>query len=309
MPSLIEQLQGEALNPATSIADLLRKAYLVAMKLGLDDARQWIDHETNGYPPEAEVPSYRQMQGRPTYWNPFHGYQEIQFESAEEHEAFSRIHNRQPIGEIEPLLASDGDSFRCHYPPNIVMAMQRNARLPLQQVGLAIGRHHLARILDGVRNRVLVWATQLELAGVKGEGDLSFSGRDKELAAGVTYNVNMGPGSVIGAVGSVADQATVTATVNSPEVMRELASLADQVAKYAGQMGLGAQETAQLEAHAAELKQELALTAPEPTKVKRLLLSIRSLANNVAGNVIANGIVSAMTRPEIAAFLSHVLPH
>lgn len=116
----------------------------------------------------------------------------------------------------------------------------------------------------------------------------------------------MAPGSVIGAVGHVADQATVSATINQTEVLRELASLADQMSRYAGQMGLGEQDRAELESRAAELKQELAQASPQPSRIKLLLGAIRSVAENVAGNLIATGILNTIARPEIAAFLKQI---
>jgi len=43
MASLIEQLQREALDPSTSITNLLRKTKLAAMKLGREDAARWVE--------------------------------------------------------------------------------------------------------------------------------------------------------------------------------------------------------------------------------------------------------------------------
>lgn len=94
MASLIEQLQAEALNPATSVEDLLRKAYLVATKLGLSDAKQWIEHELNGYPPSTEVPAYRVIKGQPNYWNPYRGWSEIGFANPENQRAASQVDSR-----------------------------------------------------------------------------------------------------------------------------------------------------------------------------------------------------------------------
>jgi hypothetical protein len=50
MQSLLLQLQGECLDSSVSIPDVLRKALVVARKLGVKDFQTWIEKALNGYP-------------------------------------------------------------------------------------------------------------------------------------------------------------------------------------------------------------------------------------------------------------------
>jgi AbiTii len=45
MPSLILELESDAMNPATRISDLLRKAKAVSKKLHALEIQKWIDCE------------------------------------------------------------------------------------------------------------------------------------------------------------------------------------------------------------------------------------------------------------------------
>ena len=69
MASLVLELQQLAMSKDQDVKDLLRKALVVATKLGLEDFRTWCDGEMKGY--EIEVPQYRKVQGELKAWNPF----------------------------------------------------------------------------------------------------------------------------------------------------------------------------------------------------------------------------------------------
>lgn len=49
MSKIVIELQQEALKSDFDILNLLRKAYLVARKLKLNEFEKWIDSELNGY--------------------------------------------------------------------------------------------------------------------------------------------------------------------------------------------------------------------------------------------------------------------
>ena len=49
MSSLVLELQRDAIDPSVSPLNLLRKALIVARKLGIVEFQQWIELELNGY--------------------------------------------------------------------------------------------------------------------------------------------------------------------------------------------------------------------------------------------------------------------
>ncbi len=68
--SLVEQLQLAACDNATSVADLLRKALLVASKLEVPAVPEWIRKELSGYGDGGDVPPYRRVHGVVRAFNP-----------------------------------------------------------------------------------------------------------------------------------------------------------------------------------------------------------------------------------------------
>ena len=55
----LENIQAALVDHNTSIASTLLKIRLLAAKLGSDELTEWIKYEAEGYPNDAEIPTYR----------------------------------------------------------------------------------------------------------------------------------------------------------------------------------------------------------------------------------------------------------
>jgi hypothetical protein len=59
MPTIVEQIQRDALDTTIPVSTLLRRVKLAAAKLGIPSVESWVDAELNGY--TASVPDYRMV--------------------------------------------------------------------------------------------------------------------------------------------------------------------------------------------------------------------------------------------------------
>lgn len=59
-PSLVEQIESDALDSSASLADALRKCVALGGRAGSADLRDWATRELTGYP-GTEVPEYRKI--------------------------------------------------------------------------------------------------------------------------------------------------------------------------------------------------------------------------------------------------------
>ena len=180
---IIQQLQSIAADSESQLSDLLRKALIVATKLGLKEFREWIESELNGYQAD-NVPDYRRLRGNLLAHNPYRGL--IPFVLPDDlMDMVCNIPAKQPVGEIEHLVRDaerTGRSPRLQLGPSQVRTLCefQQSQFPLMPV-LTVSPTQLAGIIHGVRNRVLDWALRLEALGILGEG-LSFSQQEKEKA-------------------------------------------------------------------------------------------------------------------------------
>ena len=63
MSSIVIDLQDEILSSDCDIVQILRRAHVIAVKLGLKEFDQWISYELNGYPDQNTCPDYRKIRG------------------------------------------------------------------------------------------------------------------------------------------------------------------------------------------------------------------------------------------------------
>ena len=57
--SLLHQIQESVVQDGSNLGSVLLKLRLLASRLGSDVLEEWVKHESEGYPKEAEVPPYR----------------------------------------------------------------------------------------------------------------------------------------------------------------------------------------------------------------------------------------------------------
>lgn len=191
MGSLVHELQHEALQPEVLVATLLRKALVVASKLGMDEFRAWVERELNGYDDATDAPSYRSMFGQIRGREPNRGtWVPIQFENSEQGEMLSWRKTQQPVSEIEHMLARGDKGTVLHMPLPLELQRRLTDNFKLEtEVALFTSQSALAGVLDAVRNVILNWSLKLEADGILGTG-LTFSKAKKEAATHSPQNVN-----------------------------------------------------------------------------------------------------------------------
>lgn len=185
MESLVHELQRDALDRSIHITDLLRKALLVSKKLKIKDIEEWINNELNGYP-GGSTPDYRQVYGELKALNPYRGWIPVMV-GKDLRDIICCQNIFLSVSQIENLSAnSEGGSF-------VYKFQADQARIIMKLIGeefetaLYIPTHHLIRIIDTTKTKILEFALDLESKGILGEG-LIFSKEDQQLAQTITYN-------------------------------------------------------------------------------------------------------------------------
>ncbi len=74
MPTLVEKLQLDAMDPNVRVTDLLRRVKFTAVQLGLGKVEDWVEQELNGY--HGPTPDYRTVFGRPMSHHPYRGWED-----------------------------------------------------------------------------------------------------------------------------------------------------------------------------------------------------------------------------------------
>jgi AbiTii len=191
MTGLVEEIQAQAIDRHASVANLLRKVKLAAVKLKLEAAVEWVEQELNGYASAADVPDYRVIRGSIFSHSPYHGQVAI---SGDPKTIIMLSTQKlcEPIASLEDLVVDKAGGS---------LMIKLDERITHQINEWNGGRHFpiyvhftssvIVSIVDRVRNMVLDWAVTLEQQGIFGEG-ITFTMAEKEKAAAAGMTINIG---------------------------------------------------------------------------------------------------------------------
>ena len=188
MPSLVLELQQEALRSNIQVADLLRKALTVATKLNVHEFQEWSKMELYGYK-QNQLPEYRKVTGEVSTQNPYRGWIPVIFDNPETTRILSQRYVGQSVGELENMIANskEGRKLTIPYDPELLKHLVINEWDSVPT--LIIGDVQIFGILESVRNIILEWTLKLEQDGILGEG-LTFTQEEKQKASSTTYNID-----------------------------------------------------------------------------------------------------------------------
>lgn len=290
MPSLITELQRDALDHRVRLSDLLRKAKTIAFKLELPEFEKWVENELNGYPP-GEVPGYRIIHGKVEYLNIVHGWYPITFRDTKTEEAFSKQRVFQCIAELESL--SEVAAGRQLQIPlsNEAQQLLMQATGCDEQMAVRIPSTAVVGVLDAVRNALLEWSLKLEKAGVLGEG-MSFSDEERWKAheTGTVFHIGT-IGTFTGTMGSGSGDFAVQGDIINADSKSAILDLIGKIRSSEAQLGLEPSSARKLGETLDALENEVGSHKPAAARVQGFLMTIRNIAEGAAGTLAAQGIL------------------
>jgi hypothetical protein len=294
MPSLVEELQRDALNKNISVTELLQKCLVLATKLEIDEFASWARLELDGYI-GRNVPAYRVIHGEPQVFNPYHGYQPMFFEDPDDKEFISKMPFNQPIGEIDHLLAHANKAGSGNFSVSFAPANEKNLidmmGLPMKP-SLRVSTSHMHGILDAVRKVILEWSIKLESDGILGEG-MSFSREEKEKAHSVTYNIkNYIHGNIDHSQIQVESANSFQKGSFQDVDLFELKKIISSLKKSLDDLGIEGDIRDELISEIHTLEAQTDSPKPKASILRESLISVRKILESAAGNLVASGLLS-----------------
>jgi hypothetical protein len=286
LAGLVLELQSDALNKEVRCSDLLRKALVVSRKLGIDSIEGWIQYELNGFPLKCDaIPDYREIHGLIKIWNPYHGWQPLNFGDPKQAERLSTRRIMQPVGELDALLENKGSrDLQVPFPQHIVNTLMKGMSVPLQPT-LHVSHTEIVGILDAVRNTVLEWALELEKKGVVGEG-MTFSKKEKQTAGQVfnkiTYNIGSMENSQL-----QQDSPGASQIFNVGADSSQLIEFVSKIKASVKELGLDSDSEKELNSEILTIEIQSKSPKPKSNIIFESLKTIRSVLEGAAGSVVA----------------------
>ena len=190
MNSIVLDLQSEIISPNCDIVSVLRKAHLIAVKLGLTEFDKWLSLELNGYHNGENIPEYREVRGILKAFNPYCGWIPAMLDDTEIEKTICTVRVPNSISEIISLSNKSSNGLVSEFVGERLNILNRvfDSPLPMRYAvhlsGTAVGD-----IVERVKNTILEWTLQLEYEGILGE-NMQFNISEKERAQSIPQTIN-----------------------------------------------------------------------------------------------------------------------
>ncbi|MGO9646834.1 MAG: hypothetical protein ACLPOO_02150 [Terriglobales bacterium] len=170
--SLLRDIQNAALDSTVHLPDLLRKCKVLAVRLGNEDLKRWVDSELNGYGEDDSLPAYRsfRVESHGDFFGPAgSGLRNAPIPLSCLPEKFVEMlfthHSREPISAFADLVSKGtSGSFRVPWPADLVAHVGQDIYeyMNCASAWQVIPRGAIVGILDTVRSRILNFALEIE---------------------------------------------------------------------------------------------------------------------------------------------------
>ena len=214
--SLLDEIRSDLTNQSANLSNTLRKAKILASRIGLDEFREWVDSELSGYSDRDKLPSYRKF--RPTNLGTYYGPSQQTVENA----VLPTFNLPDPVRDfaeklmffdgVGALEAQGGEDSQIKWPQEMVMLARDSVKLGggfvLADAHQPVPAYLVTGILDQVKNKLLDFILALEENNVTAE-DLDNQAVATEVARNLFHIYVYGDRNIV-ATGEQVDQRVTT---------------------------------------------------------------------------------------------------
>ena len=188
---IVIDMQREALDSNSDVVSLLRKAHVVARKLGLKEFGKWVNNELDGYASDDQIPDYRIVEGEIRAWNPMRGWIPVLVDSSQAANSLNKRAIIDSVTKIQSSIKDENNYPNIPLPPEMCITLSRLSHYPLNYTKFTVflDKVSLFEIIQKVKNAALDWSITLEENGIVGEG-LQFTESEKCIAKEVPQIIN-----------------------------------------------------------------------------------------------------------------------
>ena len=178
-PSLVEQIEQDALDSSASLADALRKCIALGGRAGSAELRDWATRELHGYEGLPEVPDYRTV-AAPIVIDGFSGDRHITGEQISVYDLpdfaqadiSEEVTLRSGVGELEELIRSaraKGEPVRIGLPLGAGLARMMTAEFQdrfraVERIYWSVSPTAVFGVVDQVRTRLVGLVAEVRAA-------------------------------------------------------------------------------------------------------------------------------------------------
>jgi len=175
--SLLDEIKSDLVNEKAKLTNTLRKAKILASQLQLDEFKNWIRFELEGYDRYENLPGYRKFKAHNfgTFSGPFQSMiKNVTLPTynlpASIRDFAENLDIYKSIGELESMLSSSADSLQEKWSQEAIIlardSMQMSGGMVLVDAYKPITKHLVAGIIDNVKNKLMDFVLDLKASKI-----------------------------------------------------------------------------------------------------------------------------------------------
>jgi hypothetical protein len=291
MSSIVIDLQNEITSSECDIVKILRRAHVIAVKLGLKEFDQWISYELNGYPNQNACPDYRKVRGVLKAFNPYQGWISTLIPDGELEKMICEKKVPNSISEIITLCKTAENGLISEFSGEQLELFNRMFDSPLpMRYALHISGASVVDIVEKVKNTILEWTLKLEEEGVLGEG-MRFSDEEKQTAKNMPQTVNNYYGATNVINGPSEGMQIVSGNQNVTFSYDKANTAVSEIETAISQESLQSEDKDAALEMLSEIRDKIS-QEKKPSVIKALLVGLKDFLIN-AGSSLAAGLIQA----------------
>ncbi len=291
--SIVLELQKEIISDEKPLSSILLKAKLIAFKLGINDIKNWIDQEINGYDEVKKVPSYRVIKTELRGLNMKREW--ILTSLGKNNKHLLDRKRRESVSMLEDLIKKSNGMLAV-----IPVTDELNYLAKISRVNTEFQYHFsssaVVSILNSIKDRLLNWSLELEKNNILGKG-LEFSREEKENAGKVIFNIISGDmNGHIGKLNGNLEQNIDNSVDNSIDIknFNKIEIFTTQIDKYINELDLDDKSKKEILDENNLLKKEIKKVKPDKNNIKNSIEKISNMVKKISGDVASNIITSGI---------------
>lgn len=174
---LLDEIKTDLVNEKAKLTNTLRKAKILASQLQLDEFKDWIRFELEGYSKYDDLPDYRKFKAHNvgTFSGSFQSMAENvtlpTFNLPTSIRDFAENLNMyDSISTLENMLSSSTNSFQRKWPQEAIIlardSVQMSGGMILVDAYQPITKHLIAGIIDNVKNKLMDFILDLKASNI-----------------------------------------------------------------------------------------------------------------------------------------------
>jgi AbiTii len=296
---LLDEIIARLGDEKSSLTDALLKTKILLHQIGKKELVGWVNNELNGYPEDADLPSYRILQSEVLAnvsniaWRAARQPIPIMHLDPKYRCSIEKAHFHQSLAVIEKNAAKGTFIRRIPMEANHLFDKGLSNDFRTENVWCETSRSDILNILVQVRSRLLDF--MLELRDIVGETATESDLREKSTsvdASSMFNNAIFGAGSnttiLIGQQSSI----TATQSISGTEFAEAVRKFVEHVEEILLTSGLPGSVRDNSQTALAELREAATVPAPDVSRLRRGLESLKHVMEHATGHVVATGVLT-----------------